>query len=202
MKTDNHNQNLTRQEIDSIIWESKRNAKIKLSPAIYLLMQAKSNRIQSYHSYNPLHSILRLAIKGQFEFYKNDLVNMRNDGGGYYGGNSFEQNYFSHHEQGRGQNEYSLACNVNNVSACHAFERLFDIKPYMIAARRVVLGIEYYLDRRIRIRATGYQQKRKVLLCVQEEYIEDKGWTKTKHPSFDNKDWREFVKENNEFKDN
>ena len=171
-----------------------------MSLSTLMLVISTHNEMSSYQSYDPQYAMLRLCIQGQFKFNDDDFVNMKRDESHRYYPNAIES-FLSHHPHGRGQNEYSLACKVNNVSACRAFEKYFNMKPYKIGARRAVIGVEYYLNRHCRIRITGYQLERKVILCVMEEYnTEKKEWIKTKHPTFDNKQWREFVKENNRFK--
>jgi len=186
-------------EMKSLAWKARKAAEPMSLPTIMLVF-ATHNGMSSYHSYDPLNSALRLCINGQFKFGDDDFVDMKRDDMHRYYPNVIES-FLSHHPQGRGQYEYSLACNVNNVSACRAFEKYFDIKPYKIGARRAVIGCEYYLTRGKRLRVTGYQLERKVILCVLEEYdYEQKKWVKTKHPTFDNKAWREFVKDNNNFK--
>lgn len=167
-----------------------------LSPARILFNHVRNNHnLSSFQGYNPCWNAMILAICSQIKFEKEDFINMRTNNSYYT--NTIDE-YLSHHSQGRGQDEYSLACSVNNVSACHAFETYFGIKPFKIKARRVVIGEFYFLSRDGRIRVTGYQLEKKKILCVQEEWINET-WTKTKHPSFTNSEWREFVKANNNF---
>ncbi|RHV96973.1 hypothetical protein DXA95_04695 [Odoribacter sp. OF09-27XD] len=169
---------------------------VKLSPARILFTHIRNtHNLHSFQGYNPCWESMKLAICSHLEFHKDDLSNMVTNTS--YLTNTLND-YLSHHNQGRGQNEYSLSCSVNNVSACHAFEFYFGIKPFKIKARRCVLGEYYYLSRTVRIRASGYQLEKKKILCVQEELIGGL-WTKTKHPSFTNSEWREFVKTNNYF---
>lgn len=114
--------------------------KKKLSPVIELLQHVWDNSLLGTgHSWERLNQELRQillsAIRVGYKFKLDDFrdVRARYNGGFWFGRDG---------EHGLGEQFYSAACKVDNLSACQSFENWVGRPPFILDGDRMHIGYE------------------------------------------------------------
>ncbi|MCL1942004.1 MAG: hypothetical protein FWF54_00400 [Candidatus Azobacteroides sp.] len=148
-------------------------------------------------SYVRLNSLMRdtleLAINAQLKFNKNDFDNIFNNflGSYWFGANT--------NGKGMGEHFYTLACNVDNISAARSYEAFYGFKPFISKkGNRLHTGSRLQSKDKC-FRVTGFDFDTKRIHFVSYDISDRNEEGKRNLHSFDNKEWNGFRKQADEF---
>jgi hypothetical protein len=167
--------------------ETKKNSK-----ALELVKLVWDNeKTGSYRKINSLmQETLKLAIRANLDFDKNDFENIYNKFKG--------RHWFLANENGKGIGDmfYRHACESGNTSAAQSYESFYDFKPF-ITEKGHRLYPRYELvgnSRYYRVTGFDFDTKRVHLVSLDASGPGGKGKRVHKLHDFDNKEWNEFRK--------
>jgi hypothetical protein len=130
-----------------------------------------------------MQNALKLAINAQLEFDKNDFENIYKmfNGGYWFGANT--------NGKGDGENFYSLACEVKNISAAKSYESFYDFKPFITQKGNRLHDRSQLRNGDRRFIVTGFDFNTKKIHFVSYAFADWEHKGKKQLHSFDNKEW-------------
>lgn len=156
---------------------------IELIELIYDNTKVKSNIEKSTIMCN----VLNLAIEAKLIFEKDDYNTIINNfnGHSWLGINAYKK--------GHGEDFYTNACKVGNISFCESYEHFYDFMPFKnIKGKRLYKGASYQTINKYYYQVIGFDFETKKIDfgCYTGDYwITNSGAT---HCDFNNKEWSKF----------